>query len=54
MLAGSARTSLAPVATASRGGFETAIRISGAHYVAVQALDGQRHVLGTSAVVRPR
>ena len=53
VLAGAAPTSLAPVAVASRSGFETAINVAGAHYFAVQGLDGQGHVLGQSATVRP-
>ena len=53
VLAGAAPTSLAPVAVASRSGFETAISVAGAHYFAVQGLDGQGHVLGQSATVRP-
>ncbi len=54
VLAGAAPTSLAPLATASRSGFETAIHVAAAPYFAVQGLDGQGHVLGQSATVRPR
>jgi hypothetical protein len=50
LLAGSSAASLAPVATVPRAGFETSINAAAAGpYVAVQALDGARAVLGVSA-----
>lgn len=49
VLAGASATQLAPVATATRTGFETAIETPAkAHYVAVQAVDATGAVLGTS------
>ena len=54
VLAGPSASNLTAVAQASRSGFETAIALpSGAvgPYLAVQALDGAGHVLGTSAAV---
>ena len=55
VLAGASPTSLAPVASAPRAGFETAIALPPptARYVAVQALDGAGAVLGVSATVSP-
>jgi hypothetical protein len=53
VLAGSSTTTLAPVATGSKGGFETTITAHTAGpYVAVQALDGSGAVIGTSATVK--
>ncbi len=53
VLAGASAAELAPVATAPRSGFETAIETPGAPaYVAVQALDAAGNVLGTSATVK--
>jgi hypothetical protein len=52
VLAGSSSTSLKTVASAKRSNFETAIRISAANYVQVQALAGSGRVLSTSAVTR--
>jgi hypothetical protein len=53
VLAGSSASSLAPVASAAKGGFETAIKASGAGpYVQVQALDAGGNVIGTSATVK--
>ena len=50
VLAGSSKSSLAPIATAQASGFETAIPASGASgYVEVQALSASGQVLGTSA-----
>src|SRR5581483_3292133 len=50
-LAGPTPSTLAPVATARRGGFETAVPVlSAAPYMAVQALDSAGTVLATSAV----
>lgn len=52
VLAGSGPNRLAPVAQAPRHGFETAIPVAErTAYVAVQALDGDGHVLGTSDAV---
>lgn len=49
------RTSLAPVATAPRTGFETAVRVDAAGpYFAVRARDARGQVLGTSETVRRR
>ncbi len=53
LLAGSSPSALVPVASAPRGGFETAITTpAAAPYVAVQALDGAGAVLGVSRTVR--
>jgi Arylsulfotransferase (ASST) len=53
VLAGAAASSLAPVASGARSGFETTIKASTAGpYVAVQALDASGNVLGTSATVK--
>jgi hypothetical protein len=56
VLAGPSSTQLAPVATASRTGFETAIATPGGVgptiYVAVQALEASGAVLGTSSVIK--
>ncbi len=53
VLAGSSPQTLAPVASAARSGFETAIATPGAApYVAVQALAESGAVLGTSATIR--
>jgi len=51
VLSGSSPSSLAPVASAARGGFETAIAAPGGPYFAVRALDAARRVLGTSSMV---
>jgi hypothetical protein len=52
VLAGPSPAALAPVASAPRSGFETAIATPGpAPYVAVQALDGAGAVLGTSPAI---
>jgi hypothetical protein len=52
LLAGSSAGQLAAVASAPRGGFETAIATPGAApFVAVQALDASGAVLGTSATI---
>jgi len=54
VLSGSARTSLKPVASAARSGFETAIKLSSSTpgpYLAVQALDAAGVLLGTSSAV---
>ncbi len=54
VMGGNSATSLAPVAQAARTGFETTIYLnSSLNYFAVQALDAQGSVLGTSAV-KPR
>jgi Arylsulfotransferase (ASST) len=53
VLAGSNPRALAPLATAPRSGFETAIAVSRAsRYLAVQALGAHGEVLGTSATTR--
>jgi Arylsulfotransferase (ASST) len=53
VLAGASASSLAPVASGARSGFETTIKASTAGpYVAVQALDASGNVLGTSATVK--
>ncbi len=53
VLAGSSATSLAPVATAPRRGFQTAIPLSSAPaYVAVQALGAAGAAIGRSAAVK--
>jgi len=53
LLAGGSAKALAPVASATRGGFETAITTPGAApYVAVQALDASGAVLATSHAIR--
>lgn len=56
VLAGPSPQQLAPVATAARTGFETAIPTPGgvgpATYVAVQALDASGAVLGTSPTIK--
>jgi hypothetical protein len=54
VLAGSSPSSLAPVAAAAKGGFETAIPASarGGGYLAVQALNGTGAVIGVSATVK--
>jgi hypothetical protein len=50
VLGGRTATSLHSVTTSRRTGFETTISLGRYGYVAVQALDSARHVLGTSAV----
>ncbi len=52
VLAGSSPKALAPVASAARSGFETAIATPSAAYVAVQALDPSGAVLGASGAIR--
>jgi hypothetical protein len=53
VLAGSSPSSLAPVLTAPKSGFETTIAPAAAGpYIAVQALDGSGAVLGVSATVK--
>jgi outer membrane protein assembly factor BamB len=53
LLAGPAANQLAPVASAPRRGFETALRTPGAAaYVQVQALDGSGAVLASSAAIK--
>jgi hypothetical protein len=53
VLAGPAASQLAPVASAPKGGFETAIATPGKPaYVAVQALDAAGAVLGTSHAIK--
>jgi hypothetical protein len=53
VLAGTSPSALSPLTTAPHGGFETAIPISGPDdWFAVQALDAQGNVLGTSPVAQ--
>ena len=53
VLAGPSAQQLAPVATAARTGFETAIATPGPEsFVAVQALDASGAVLGVSRTIR--
>jgi hypothetical protein len=53
VLAGGSSSSLAPVTTTPRSGFQTTLTAHAAGpYVAVQALDGSGSVLGTSATVK--
>jgi Arylsulfotransferase (ASST) len=53
LLAGGSSSSLAPVTTTPRSGFQTTLTAHTAGpYVAVQALDGSGSVLGTSATVK--
>jgi len=53
LLAGSSPTTLVPVATAARTGFETAVTTPGAApYVAMQALDASGALLATSHTIR--
>jgi hypothetical protein len=52
LLAGAEAKTLAPVTTATRSGFETALKAPApAAWLAVQALDGAGNVLGTSATI---
>ncbi len=54
VIAGASRKALAPVASAPRTGFETAITTPGPErYVAVQALDSAGSVIGTSHAMSP-
>ena len=53
VLAGSSPTSLAPVTSAPKGGFQTTVAaLTAGPYVAVEALDGSGAVIGTSATVK--
>jgi hypothetical protein len=53
VLAGASSATLAPAASAPKGGFETAISTPGQPaYVAVQALDAAGNVLGTSHIIK--
>jgi hypothetical protein len=53
LLAGASASQLAPVATAARDGFEATLRASApAAYVAVQALDANGVVIGSSKTIR--
>jgi hypothetical protein len=54
VLGGRTPTALRPVRRAPLSRFETAIKVRGPRYVAVQALDRAGHVLGTSPTVRAR
>jgi len=54
VVSGRSRTSLAPVATAARSGFETAIKLPASTpgpYMAVQAFDASGQLIGSSTVV---
>jgi hypothetical protein len=53
VLGGSSTTTLAPVASAAKAGFQTTISVpAGTAYVAVQALDASGAVLGTSRAIK--
>jgi hypothetical protein len=54
VLAGDHADRLTLVASSPKHGFETAIKTAAHGYVAVQALDGDGHVLATSGVVQTR
>ncbi|MHB8242040.1 MAG: arylsulfotransferase family protein [Solirubrobacteraceae bacterium] len=57
VLAGASRTSLKPLLSAPKSGFETAIKLPGnltASFVAVQALDASGAVIGASAAAAAR
>jgi len=55
VVAGPAADALEPVGEAARAGFETTIRVSTAEpYLAVQAIDADGTVLGTSEPIMPR
>jgi hypothetical protein len=51
VLAGATPTTLTPVGSAARSGFETRIRTAGGAYVAVRALDAAGNVLATSKAI---
>jgi hypothetical protein len=51
---GSSATSLRPLATVRRNGFETAASVPAQTYAQAQALDSRGHVLGTSSAVAVR
>jgi len=53
VLGGNSSRSLAPVASTPNRAFETAIPVAPRSYLAVQGLDSDGHVLGTSQVVAP-
>ena len=53
VLGGSSTTTLAPVTSAAKAGFQTTISVpAGTAYVAVQALDASGAVLGTSRAIK--
>jgi hypothetical protein len=53
VLGGASQATLAPVAKATKTGFQTTISVPvGSAYVAVQALDSSGAVLATSATVK--
>jgi hypothetical protein len=55
LLSGPSAGQLAPVASAARSGFETALQAPAvASFLAVQALDAQGSVIGTSATIKAR
>jgi Arylsulfotransferase (ASST) len=54
LLAGASPSSLSPVATVAKGGFETTLQApAGSAYVATRALSGAGEALATSPAVRP-
>jgi hypothetical protein len=53
VLAAATPTTVASAGVARRSGFETAIRVPAAKYVAVQALDGRGNILAQSPTVQP-
>jgi hypothetical protein len=52
VLGGASPSALRPIATARKGGFETAIKVRPQAYVAVQAIDFGGRVMSTSPVMR--
>jgi hypothetical protein len=52
ILAGDRPTSLNPIMTAEKHGFETEVENAARRYVALQALDRKGHLLATSAAVQ--
>jgi hypothetical protein len=54
VLGGGSSSSLRTVASARRRSFETTVTLGAQGYVAVQALDGRGHVLGSSVAIRPK
>jgi hypothetical protein len=53
LLSGSSATTLTPVATVARSGFETAIAVPAAPLVEVRALSASGKVIGTSKALAP-
>jgi hypothetical protein len=54
LLGGASEGALAPIASAAKAGFETALRADAQSFVAVRGYDAAGNLLTTSAVVRPR